>query len=735
MECRDGAPTTIRTSVTGVTVSGVTVSGVIVILLALLLHSSPALGGGPGCALETPQDNGEGRLSQVTRDIWTWQSKPGDRVRCDIEAHEPLDADCRAETCAGDERELRLFRGRAVELTGPHPQGPVDIAWRRFGAAGEASESLAQRRLTPPAASQPWTLFTAAEEDRLLRLQRTGGAPETFFIPAVSEDNADTPSSPWPISPRWPSVGGEIFGFVDSEDFQPATLVLEGAGAKRELTPGVWSQFSAPGLPPGQYRLRAIFEGGWRLDGPPILVEGGETTELLPWELPRNGAIELALEPELCAETTEARSLAFAHREQRGKAHLTLDAGTCIQRFEGLPPGEWMISLDDPKPHLPSATPTAMRRMRPSSTASLTARVTVRVEAGAVSEATLERPRIILEGRVTASGQGLPDLELRLTRLPSPDAAPAPDDATLAVGSAPTDGEGVYRLEAPTPGPAVLWLTSQDGYPVVSRDVDLTVGNNRHDFDLGDGRIRVFISSVEGEPEGPVTVEVWNPSNKRLVRTGRLEPDREETLVYGLDFGQYELSAFTEEGLATPERPRVELTKSQPADDVELVLEEQSAVATVRDANGFPVSGLLVAIDQRQLAETGEQPGEYSLLGASAGSELRVVPPLNYLPVCRMLERIEPVEITLRPANAHALLIPPAGPLPPAGSFLGALENLPGSNCPMPVSLLWQPVEDSTGRQLVRLDGLTQGTFMFRNINGVVIIQVPGPPVPMPGVE
>ncbi|MEM7352298.1 MAG: carboxypeptidase-like regulatory domain-containing protein, partial [Acidobacteriota bacterium] len=608
------------------------------------------------------------------------------------------------------------------------------VEWRRFGAPGDASDRTAHRQLPRLDTPEPWTLYAAAEEDRLLRLRRPRGAPETFFVPAVPPESVESSMVPWILRPRWPAAGGEVFGFVEVEDFRPATLRLDDGGAVKELIPDAWGQFAASGLRPGRFRLRAVFQGGWKLDGPSIRVEEGETAELLPWALPRNGAVELEIEPGLCADLDGSRTVVFESNRRRGGARrLELETGACAQRIEGLPPGEWTISIDDPGPQPRQGTvPGAMRRAQPRKPP---VSATVAIEAGEVSTATLERPGIFLEGRVTASGQGLPDLELRLTHPPSTGTASEPEDEALVGEVASTDSEGTYRIQAAAPGPAVLRLYSEDGFPVISTDVELSVGTQRHDFDLGEGRIRVLISSADGEPEGPVTLEVWQAGTRRLLRTGPLEPDQEETLVYGLELGHYELSAFTEQGLATPERPQVELTKSRPSDDVELVLEKQRAVATVLDASGRPVPGLLVAIDQRQLAETGEHPGEYSLLGASAGSELRVVPPLGYLPVCRMLERIEPVDVTLRPAGAHALLIPPAGPLPPAGTFLGALENLPGSNCAMPVSLLWQPVEDATGRQLVRLDGLTQGTFLFRNMDGVVLVQVPGPPVPMPGVE
>lgn len=697
----------------------------------LIPSTSMASGKSPACVLESPEDGGGGRLSPAAENNWTWQARPGDMVRCDLEAHEPLDADCPEGACPGGEQWLQVLPGRVVEITAPRPDGPVDVEWRRFGSPGDASERIAHRRLTPPDAAESWTLYSAAEEGRLIRLRGPGGAPETFFVPGVSQE---TNTEPWPLAPGWPAAGGEVFGFVEAEDFSPVKLVLDDSGTMAELPPDAWGRFAASGLRPGRFRLSAVFRGGWRVDGPAILVEEGETVELLPWTLPRNGAVELDIEPGLCDEMAGAGSLIFESDRRRDDSYrLELASSACAHRLEGLPPGEWTITAGHPSPPPPQdLVPASMRRSVPRRPP---ASVTVVIEAGAVSAVTLERPRVIVQGRVTAGGQDLPDFELRLTRGPQSVIEPMPEDAAPVDGLAHTDFEGAYRLEAAAPGPAVLELYSEGGYPVISRDVELSVGTNRQDFDLGDGRIRVLISSVDGEPEGPVTLEVWEVGVKRLVRTGTLEPDQEETLVYGLDLGHYELSAFTEQGLATLERPQVELTKTRPEEDVELVLEKRRAVATVLGPSGLPVPGLLVAIDQRQLTETGERPGEYSLLGASAGSELRVVPPLSYVPVCRMLERIEPVEITLRPADAHALLIPPAGPLPPVGTFLGALENLPGSNCGMPVSLLWRPVQDATGRQLVRLDGLTQGTFLFRNMDGVVIVQAPGPPVPMPGVE
>ncbi|MEM8996248.1 MAG: carboxypeptidase-like regulatory domain-containing protein, partial [Acidobacteriota bacterium] len=532
--------------------------------------------------LEASEVARDGRLAAGSADTWRWRSAPGDVVRCDLDAYEPLDAACPEAPCPG-ETTLRLRPGRALELVDSGAPGAVEVEWRRFGEPGAASELVARRRLATPAAPGPRVLYSAAAEDRLLRLRADGGAPETFFVPAALSEGVEADGAALPLAPAWPGAGGELFGFIEAGGSWPTALRLSDAKTVHELTIDEWGQFGASGLPPGRYQLRATFRGGWRTEGPTIRVEEGETVELLPWGLSPSGGVDLDLGPGLCAEATAAGTLRvrFGHRRERDRV-LELDPEVCRHRVEGLAPGQWRLVLDRA-----AESDTAMRRRsdRPSSTAS------VEIVAGEIAWATLTKPAVRVTGRVTAGGEGLPGVGVRVAPAPRDGASPAAtptsrDDFGGWTGSAETEADGVFTLEARAPGPAVLHLFSEDGFPVVSRDVELVVGTVRQDFDLGDGRIRVSVSSAEGRPAGPVTLEAWDVAGHRLVRTGSLEADQESTLIFGLEFGRYELNAFTEGGLATLERPQVELSKLRPDGEAELVLEKQRAVATVLDANG-----------------------------------------------------------------------------------------------------------------------------------------------------
>ncbi|MEO1367874.1 MAG: hypothetical protein AAFX50_11925, partial [Acidobacteriota bacterium] len=244
------------------------------------------------CVLEAAEVPAGDRLVAAAVETWRWQSRPGDAVRCDLETYEPLDAACPGAPCPG-ETTLRLLRGRSVEVAGPRPGGAVEVEWRRFGEPGATSRRVARRSVTPPGEPTPWSLVTARAEDRLVRLRVPGRAPETFFLPAPSADEVAGDGAAPRLAPAWPGPGGEIFGFVGVDGFWPTLVRVGGPSEVHELTLDEWGQFDVSGLRAGRYRLRAVFLGGWRIDGPSVLVEDGATAELLPWDLAPNGALEL----------------------------------------------------------------------------------------------------------------------------------------------------------------------------------------------------------------------------------------------------------------------------------------------------------------------------------------------------------------------------------------------------------------------------------------------------------
>ena len=676
---------------------------------ALLTSTASAV-----CSLENAEVSVDGRLSEAASDSWRWYARVGDVARCDLPGREPIDVRCQAPDCQAGERLINPPAARPIEVRAPEGWlgGPVRVEWRRFGAWGEDSELLAVRELDVEApsespsgssgdASTSWPLNVARDESRLLRLWLGDSAPQTFFLPVHEEDPVPA-EAPIVLEPRRLPAGGELFGFVEG-DFVPERVRLHGP-QKAEAEVDGYGLFATSGLPAGVYRLSAGFKGGVELSGPKVRVTAGDTAELIPWQLPASGAVEIDLGDKLCLKVSDEPASWRLQPPSGADAQLALETG-CSHRFEGLRPGEWIFSLAGES-------------------------TTVVIEAGEVVSAWLERVGTWVEGSVLAGGEPLGGIEVRVktsTRRLGTEPAVPPETRT--------DVEGRFRLDVETTGAAIIELRSEGGFPIISRDFELVRGVNRQNFDLGEGRIEVYIERADGaELEQKATIEIWLPDG-RLERTGELAAGEEGTLIYGLGYGRYQLSAFTEDGWATIERPEVELDKQQPEESALLVLDENRVVATVLGPTGQPVEGLLVAIDQRQIEPDPDYPGEYSLLGASPGSELRIVPPPNFVPVCRMLERLESFDVTLQPATAEALMVPPPAGLPAAGAFLGSLDGLPGSNCAMPVSFLWQPFVDESGRELIRLQGLTGGSFRFRNADGVVILQVPGPPVPMPGVE
>ncbi|MCG8460194.1 MAG: hypothetical protein MI919_28250, partial [Holophagales bacterium] len=481
------------------------------------------------CTIENAELAVAGRLSQSSHDTWAWQASLGDRVRCDLPGYEPLDASCPATSCSPGPRTLQPSIGRPVEIHGVGQEtGAARVEWRRFGLWGEATQPLAVRRLEA-SAREPLVVFVARGEDRLLRLRREGGAPETFYLPAPEpspEPPAGSELEPVVLQPLWPAEGGELFGFVEAPDFRPLGLRLEGPETA-ELGLDAYGMFAHSPLRAGRYRLHALFRGRVELAGPTVRVASGETAELVPWQLPPAGALELELDPELCDGMATSSPLLELEGDGGAGLRLRFEADGCRSRFEGLAPGEWTLTL---------------RGVGEPASA------VVALEAGGVTGVTLARPRTWLEGVVRAGEEPLAELELRVSSS-ARGREPAEGASTY------TDSEGRYRLELPSPafpvpGPVVLELLSPRGFPITRRDLELKKGANVQSFDLGEGRIEVRVERADGGAldEG-VTIEVWREGT--LVRTGELAQGEEETLIYDLGYGRYELSAFAAGGWVT----------------------------------------------------------------------------------------------------------------------------------------------------------------------------------------
>lgn len=691
-------------------------SSILVVSLAFVAGSAALA----DCVLTNPGLAVEGRLVADGEGGWAWKSRPGDEVRCDVAGHEPLDATCPIGQCTPRDWTLRPLPARAVAVHVPaavaRAGAPgITIEWRRFGPPGEATELLARRRFELTPAGTVWSLPVARESDRFLRFVRDGGAPETLFVPAADRpDEAEPP----PLEPRLPAApGGEIVGFVEASRFAPRSVRLDGP-TRAEIVPDEYGFFAHSPLEPGDYRPVALFSGGLTVGGPRLDVRADESTEQVPWALPPLAAVDVRLGPDLCIEALGDGEREPARLELRsaGSAassrplRLSLVDGRCAPRYEGLPPGEWEAIL-----RVPGGAELGE--------GSFTAR------ADEVALLDLADPTVFLEGTVRiAEDRPVADLLIRATR--GEDVEKIEDDEID--DRVTTDAAGFYHLDLPTPGVYTLELLSPGGFPIATRQLRVVEGMNEHDLDLGDAGLWVRVVRSDGDPlDEAVTLELWREGGTELLRSGTLPVGEDETLIYDLVFERYEVSAYTPSGWVSVERPKVDLGKGSPVAEVDLILDRRGGVVTIVDDAGQPIADLLVGMNQRPLSEIPGRPGSYSLIGANDGSQLRILPPPTHVPVCRVLRGEESLTITLRRSTAEAILIPPKDSTPPPGTFLGMLENLPESECPIPVSLQWEAFRDEHDRERIRIPGLTEGTFRFRGRQGDVVLQVPGPPVPM----
>lgn len=216
--------------------------------------------------------------------------------------------------------------------------------------------------------------------------------------------------------------------------------------------------------------------------------------------------------------------------------------------------------------------------------------------------------------------------------------------------------------------------------------------------------------------------------------------------LVGLMPGVYRLEAVFDGG-ATSMGPELEVRPAvtteqipwriaQPASssDAERAVRGERRVVVVRLPDGSPATDVLAALDRRRLEPS--RPGEFELTGVTTASQVRILPPDDYVGVCRTVggaaAESERLEIDLQPATAEAILIPARDRLPPLGRYLGVLEGLPGSDCPVPVALQWEPFRDEHDRERIRVKGLVPGVYTLRLTNGDLReVSVPGPPVPL----
>lgn len=268
-----------------------------------------------------------------------------------------------------------------------------------------------------------------------------------------------------------------------------------------------------------------------------VLTVGAMVVAVVSWLSQGTGAplvvggIRFDADPGMCEEDTEwaflfSTHLAPDHPDNRSTAKRPLPTSpTCQSEVWGLAPGPYTVRVVPARRELPMV---------------MTA---VEVRAGEWSTARLARPPVVVRGRVTSNGEPVPGVHVDIRSMALPPITGVGPVVTSSVGAivnAMTDNDGRYALGLSTPGTyrQTLRETGQLEMPGIPEEIELRLGVNDNDLEIGGGTLRVWLTergasmppdrsvtltvqSLPQRPKRPVVANPSEPFDLRLVTPGR----------------------------------------------------------------------------------------------------------------------------------------------------------------------------------------------------------------------
>jgi hypothetical protein len=520
-------------------------------------------------------------------------------------------------------------QGRVLILeSAAHPRD-VTLEWLRIGNG--ATIQVAQQ----PVTLQGRTTVAAGFEERVLRIQETGRSPRSFFVPSGVDVVA------LDVGP--PAPGGEVFGRLRSQRYQPELMRLVGTTAALDVRPDEHRIFGAAGLPPGGYEVLPVYRGG-RVGKPTrVVVRAGRTVELLDLDLPETGAARLELPPSLCGASDLAMQLSGRAAREHAAAIVP---GRCAIEIEGLEPGPWRLAVTrDGARNEPRAA------------------ATFEVAAGESVDVPVE-PVVRVAGMVTAGGAPAAGMRLAF-------------EQGAARWSAATDSSGTYEVMLGPPGEYAVSVLAARDLPSRSFARTYGAGDHQEDVELGLGSIEV---SVRAEPgvrlDEEVQLALFESDGRRVA--GRFDLREGQAVFTGLEYGRYTVTGSTFSGLRSRNHATAELGPESPAARVELVMGRGRGVLKVVGADGRPLAGARVAVGQAALIE--REPGTFDLAAVARGERIVAHAP-DHVPVCRILDTPDSFAVELPVADGpFTLRLAADAPWREA-----LLSDLTGSDCPVSI--------------------------------------------------
>lgn len=388
---------------------------------------------------------------------------------------------------------------RSVEIWSEHPIR-VTIEWLTIDDEGRGTVTAKSLMAVGP----PMPIEFAHAPGRYARFSYEGASPRTYSTQELIAAKRL----------RVPDVlpGGELLLLTPQATVRPRELRV--AGPVVRTLPVEAQHLSMAGVPPGEYRVTPVYEGGiegYAREG--VVTATASTVLLMPIE--QVGAVQVEAALEICNPATGAglHRLGLLKPEDpkspivRGQVHRTKEP-RCWMTFGGLRPGTFEIFYEHRD--------------------SMLGRTQFPIEAQQVTRASVRPSTVTATGRVTLNDKPVAAAQLRFNLT-----GEISDSANVTTT---TDAGGQYRVTLMSPGTFMIYVTGPT--TAGSKRVEIVEGTNVVDFAISGGTIAVDLTGWSGKDR--LQIRLQSQGSMRMVSWSRAQGTT--AAFEGLTPGAYKVS-------------------------------------------------------------------------------------------------------------------------------------------------------------------------------------------------
>lgn len=476
-------------------------------------------------------------------------------------------------------------------------------------------------------------------------------------------------------------TGGTLVVRTDTNPVQPIAIAITGPESREVPLDGA-HEVVIRGLQAGRYKVEPLFAGTVTGAGLDVDVSPGTVANLaLP--LGGVGGVRFDADPGMCEPDF---GWVFGFMTHRGPDHPDYQptatrplptATTCQLEIGGLAPGDYSVRVTPTHRELPMFM--TMLQVRPRLWTSIR----------------MPRPPAVVHGRITSNGEPVPGLHVDIRSIAmAPLTGVVP--LTMAYVTSLTDADGRYAIGLATPGTyrQTLREPGQAEMPGIAPEVEVLLGANINDIEIGGGALRVWLTERGATiaPDRPVTLTIQSlPQRpKRPVVSNADEPFEMRMLRPGRYMVSATMASVNAAGepvtLVAAQQKEVVITEMTTSDVSIDLIERDEMWLDVVYADGTPAAGATVVPYPGGGSLRTDDRGRVSLATVPAGARLPVRT-RNFGVTCHAVTNDVLQRVVVYDAS-ETLLVTIAGQTTSVAgrAVLGGatVTGVPGSSCAVP---------------------------------------------------